>query len=77
MELEWAGIPSVCIVHGALAGSARAMARLSGHDQYEFLVVDMSYDRDARWTPQELADIVRDLAPKVRALLTKGDGSPS
>jgi hypothetical protein len=77
VELEWAGIPSVCIVHGALAGSAQAMARLSGHETYEFLVVDSSYDRDAKWTPDELREIVQELAPKVRALLTRRPIQPA
>lgn len=74
MELEWAGIPSVAIVHEAMEGSARAMARVSGMPDYEFLTVPYPHIPLAVWTDDEIDEIARELAPKVLARLTK-DGS--
>ena len=36
MELEWAGVPSVAVIHESMAGTARAMAGVSGMPDYEF-----------------------------------------
>jgi hypothetical protein len=71
IELEWAGIPSVCIVHKEMTGSAKAIARVSGHDDYEFLVVGYPHIPTAVWTDDEIRQIAKDLAPQVRDLLTK------
>ena len=71
IELEWAGIPSVCIVHKEMSGSARAIARVSGHDDYEFLVVDYPHIPTAVWTDDEIQVVAKELAPQVRELLTR------
>jgi hypothetical protein len=70
VELEWAGIPSVCIVHTEMTGSAKAIARISGHEDYEFLTVGYPHIPTAVWTPEEARAIAAEVAPKVRALLT-------
>jgi hypothetical protein len=75
VELEWAGIPSVAIVHEAMEGSARAMARVSGMADYEFLTVPYPHIPLAVWTDDEIDEVARELAPQVLARLTK-DGSP-
>lgn len=72
VELEWAGIPSVCIVHTEMSGSAKAIARISGHEDYEFLTVDYPHIPTAVWTPEEARAIAAEVAPQVRALLTAG-----
>jgi hypothetical protein len=74
VELEWAGVPSVAIVHEAMEGSARAMARVSGMPDYEFLTVPYPHIPLAVWTDEEIDEVARELAPKVLARLTK-DGS--
>jgi hypothetical protein len=71
VELEWAGIPSVCIVHTELTGSAKAIARISGHEDYPFLTVNYPHIPTAVWTKDECAEIAREIAPKVRELLTR------
>ena len=71
MELEWAGVPSVAIVHEAMEGSARAMARVSGMPDYEFLTVPYPHIPLAVWTDDEIDDVARELAPKVLARLVK------
>jgi hypothetical protein len=75
VELEWAGIPAVAIVHEAMEGSARAMARVSGMADYEFLTVPYPHIPLAVWTDDEIDEVARVLAPQVLARLTK-DGSP-
>lgn len=70
MELEWAGIPSVAVVHHTMAGTAAAMARVSGMPGYRYLTVDYPYVPLAMWTPDEIAEVARELAPQVADLLT-------
>jgi hypothetical protein len=74
VELEWAGIPSVAIVHEAMAGSAAAMAEVSGMRGYGFVTVPYPHIPLAVWTDDEINEVARDLAPEVLARLTK-DGS--
>jgi hypothetical protein len=71
VELEWAGIPSVCIVHKEMTGSAKAIARISGHEDYEFLTVDYPHIPTAVWTPDECQLIAKTIAPAVRDLLIR------
>ena len=71
MELEWAGIPSVAIVHQSMEGSARAMARVSGMPEYGFATVPYPHIPLAVWTDDEIDDVARELAPLLLARLTK------
>lgn len=71
VELEWAGIPTVCIVHTEMNGSARAIARISGHESYEFLSVDYPHIPTAIWDDAEIELIAERMAPAVRELLLK------
>jgi hypothetical protein len=70
IELEWAGIPSAAIIHKAVEGSARAMARLSGVPDFEFVLIDYPAIPTAIWSREEIRDLAREVAPKVRARLT-------
>ena len=70
MELEWAGIPSVAVVHQAMYGSAKAVARISGMPDYPYLTVDYPHIPLAIWTDEEIAEVASDLAPKILELLT-------
>jgi hypothetical protein len=71
VELEWAGIPTACIVHTEMNGSARAIARISGHESYEFLSVDYPHIPTAIWDPDEVEHIATMITPHVRELLLK------
>ena len=73
IELEWAGIPSVAIIHEALAGSADSMKRLSGVKGYDYVQVKYPHIPTAVWTDEEARSIAKDLAPKVMAALTKSE----
>jgi hypothetical protein len=71
VELEWAGIPSVAVVHQAMYGSAKAVARISGMPDYPYLTVDYPHVPLAIWTDEEIAKVATDLAPKILELLTR------
>ncbi len=71
IELEWAGVPSVAIIHEAMAGSADSMKRLSGTTDYDYVTVGYPHIPLAVWTDEEAQKIAKDLAPKVLAALTK------
>ena len=71
IELEWAGIPSVAVIHEGLSGSANAMRRLSGMPEYPFVTVPYPHVPGVNWTPEEMRQIARELAPRVLERLTK------
>ena len=54
VELEWAGIPSVPIIHEAVTGSAASMAKLSGVPAYPFVIANYPYIPTAIWRAEEL-----------------------
>ena len=58
-------------MHTELIGSARAIARISGHETYEFLDVGYPHVPTAVWTPDEIQLIADVLTPKIRELLLK------
>ena len=70
IELEWEGIPSVAIVHEAVRGSAKSMARLSGVPDYGFVVVDYPWIPTAVWNDAEVRDLAKEVAPRVLERLT-------
>jgi hypothetical protein len=70
VELEWAGIPSVAVVHHAMFGSAKAVARISGMPDYPYLTVDYPHVPLAIWTDDEINEVATDLAPKILDLLS-------
>ena len=70
MELEWAGVPSVAIIHESQAGSARAIALVSGMPDYQFVVVRYPHPPLALWDPEEIRDVVQEVAEEVRNCLT-------
>jgi hypothetical protein len=72
IELEWAGVPTAAIIHEAVRGSAEAMAKLSGVPDFPFVIVDYPFIPTAVWTKEEIRDLAREVAPRVRARLTTG-----
>ena len=69
IELEWAGIPTAAIIHKAVRGSAEAMAKLSGVPDFPFVIVDYPFIPTAIWSKEEIRDLAREVAPRVRARL--------
>lgn len=65
IELEWAGVPSLALIHQAVRGSAESMARLSGFPDYEFLLVDYPWTPTAVWNDEEIRRLAKALAPQV------------
>ena len=72
VELEWAGIPSLPIIHHSVRGSAESMAKLSGVPDYPFLIVDYPYIPTALWSDQEVARLADEIADGVIGMLTRG-----
>ena len=62
----------MCIVHTEMTGSARAIARISGHEDYPFVTVGYPHIPTAIWTADECREVARAVAPQVRALLLGG-----
>lgn len=60
------------LIHEAVRGSAEAMAKLSGVPDYPFVIAGYPYAPIAIWTDDEIQQLARELAPAVRALLTRG-----
>jgi hypothetical protein len=71
VELEWAGVPSVAIVHEEMTGSARAIARISGHPDYDFVTVGYPHIPLAMLDDEEIRTVAKAVAPLVRDLLTR------
>ena len=70
VELEWEGIPSVAIIHESMAGTARAMARVSAMPDYEFVTVDYPHVPLVVWTPDEIRTVAREVSAAVIKRLT-------
>jgi hypothetical protein len=70
IELEWAGLPAVAVVHEALAGSADAMRLMSGMPQYPFLEVKFPLPPVGPWTPEQVDELCDELLPHVIEQLT-------
>lgn len=65
----------MAVVHHSMTGSARAMARVSGMPEYDYLTVDYPHVPLAIWTADEIAEVARELAPRIVALLTDNSGA--
>jgi hypothetical protein len=71
LEMEWAGIPSVAIVHEALAGSANSMRVISKMPDYPFLEVHFPLPPVGVWTADQIDALCDELLPKIVDQLTK------
>ena len=74
MELEWAGIPSVAVVHESMEGTARAMARVSGMPEYGFETA--SYGRGTKGVHAQddtCVDICRAIVGMVVSVIEETD----
>ena len=74
VELEWAGVPAVAIIHSSMHGTAEAMASVSGMPDYPFITVDYPHVPLVVWTDDEIREVAKEVAPKVIAHLTKQSG---
>ncbi|HZP28181.1 MAG TPA: hypothetical protein VFC99_04465 [Acidimicrobiia bacterium] len=74
-ELEWAGIPSVAVIHEALAPTAEAMAKVSGLPGYRFATVGYPHPPLCTWSDDEIRELARELVPTVVELLSAPEGA--
>ena len=71
LDLEAAGIPTVCIVHTALVPAVRAMCKLVGAPvDYPFVIVDYPYAVTANWSVDEANAMANEVLTEVRLRLT-------
>ena len=70
IELEWAGVPSVAIVHESMESTARAMALVSGMPDYPFITLGYPYVPLAGWSEDEVQEAARAVVDRVRERLT-------
>ena len=61
----------MAIIHEAVRGSAKSMAKLSGVPDYEFLLVDYPWIPTAIWDEGEIQRLAKEVAPRVLAKLTR------
>jgi len=73
VEMEWAGIPAVAVVHEALAGSADAMLELSGMAGYRYVKVRFPVPPSALWSPELCGEVAAAVVPEIVERLTARD----
>ncbi|MFP8877408.1 MAG: hypothetical protein VCB99_10995 [Myxococcota bacterium] len=61
----------MAIIHEAVRGSAKSMAKLSGVPDYDFLLVDYPWIPTAIWDEGEIQRLAKEVAPQVLAKLTR------
>ncbi len=61
----------MAIIHEAVRGSAKSMAKLSGVPDYDFLLVDYPWIPTAIWDEGEIQRLAKEVAPRVLAKLTR------
>jgi hypothetical protein len=70
IEMDWAGIPAVAVVHEALSGSADAMASISHMPGYGYVMVRFPVQPTGIWTEPECDAIADELVPAIVSQLT-------
>ena len=69
MELEWAGIPSVALVHEDMLPAVDAMTRLAGMPDYPYVVVGRARTSLCDWDDANVAAVAKEIAAEASALL--------
>jgi hypothetical protein len=69
VELEWAGIPAVAVVHESFTLAATATAEVSGMAGYTWVEVPYPHSPPADWSAEEVRELARLVAPAVLARL--------
>jgi hypothetical protein len=70
MELEWAGVPSVALIHEAVIGGVQTLVRLSGMPDYRYALIGQPYHNLCAWTESEMREAAQILVPQIVTLLT-------
>lgn len=69
MELEWAGIPSVALVHEDMLPAVDAMTRLADMPDYPYVVVSRSRTSLCDWDDATVAMVAKEIAGETMTLL--------
>jgi hypothetical protein len=71
MELEWAGVPAVALVHEAVRIGVDTMIKLSGMSGYPYILVRAPLTSVCDWSDQQIEQVAADLAPQLVEMLTR------
>jgi hypothetical protein len=71
LDLEAAGIPTVCLVHEALVPAVRALATYAGAPDYPIIVIGYPHNPTAYWTKEESYELAVSVVDAVRDHLTR------
>jgi hypothetical protein len=77
MELEWAGIPSVALVHEDMLPAVDAMTRLADMPDYPYVVVGRARTSICDWDDATVATVGKEVAGETIALLDGASGGKS
>jgi hypothetical protein len=69
MELEWAGIPSVALVHEDMLPAVEAMTRLAGMPDYPYVAVGRTRTSLCDWDDATVAMVAKEIAGETMTLL--------
>jgi len=70
IEMEWAGIPAVAVVHQALAGSADAMLKMSKMPGYPYLRIPYPTPPTGVWPEEHCRQLAEGLVGPIVERLT-------
>jgi hypothetical protein len=70
VEMEWAGIPAVAIVHEALSGSADAMRKMSKMPDYPYIRIPYPTPPTGVWPEDQCSALAEQLLPQIVERLT-------
>ena len=62
LDLEAAGIPATCLVHGALVPAVRAIAKFNGAPDYPIVTVGYPFDPTGHWNKDECVELADQVA---------------
>ena len=73
MELEWAGVPSVALIHEAVNIGVKTLAKITGMEDYPYVLVGAPYTNLCEWTDTEVAEVAKLVAPQILKLLSPAE----
>jgi len=71
VELEWAGIPAVPLIHEAVAQGVRVLARIVNMTDYPYILLGKPYHNLCVWTDDEIDAVVDQVVPQIIARLSQ------
>ena len=73
MELEWAGVPSVALIHEAVNIGVKMLVKIAGMEDYPYVLLGAPYPNLCEWTDAEVAEVAKLVAPQILKLLSPAE----